>query len=130
MSISIGHLAFNVQNMEASLKFYKEALGIDKAFSLHGKDGKPWIEYLKVAPNQFIELFYNGTGSQNGNFSHLCLKVDDINAATKRVEDAGYKIDSGPSQGMDGNWQSWVKDPDGTRIELMQISPESPQAKA
>ena len=130
MGIKIGHTAFSVKDMQASLKFYSEALGINKAFSID-KDGQPWIEYLKVADGQFIELFYNGTGEpQTGAFSHLCLTVDDINEASKRVELAGYKLDSEPKQGKDGNWQSWTKDPDGVRIELMQISKESMQAKA
>jgi hypothetical protein len=32
--------------------------------------------------------------------------------------------------GLDGNWQAWVKDPDGNEIELMQLSEDSPQRKA
>ena len=35
-----------------------------------------------------------------------------------------------PRQGRDKNWQCWVDDPDGHRIELMQIDPASPQALA
>jgi lactoylglutathione lyase len=31
---------------------------------------------------------------------------------------------------MDHNWQAWIDDPDGNAIELMQISPDSPQAAA
>ena len=131
MGIRIGHLALLAKDMPASLKFYNDALGITKAFSILNDDGKPWIEYLKVADGQFIELFYNGQGeAQTGPFRHLCLTVDDIYAATKRVEAAGYTMDSQPRQGKDGNWQSWVVDPDGVRVELMQISPDSLQAKS
>ena len=32
--------------------------------------------------------------------------------------------------GADGNWQAWIEDPDGHRIELMQMMPDSLQAKA
>lgn len=31
---------------------------------------------------------------------------------------------------MDKNWQAWIHDPDGNKVELMMIDPESPQAKA
>jgi hypothetical protein len=32
--------------------------------------------------------------------------------------------------GLDGNWQAWVKDPDGNAIEFMQLSEDSPQYRA
>jgi lactoylglutathione lyase len=38
-------------------------------------------------------------------------------------------MDIMPNQGCDFNWQSWTKDPNGIRIELMQIDPKSPHAK-
>ena len=54
----IAHLAVTTKNMEESLHFYLDALGLKKAFSLaNPKDGSPWIEYLLVSPGQFIELF-------------------------------------------------------------------------
>ena len=44
------------------------------------------------------------------------------------LKDAGFAVDSEPRQGSDHNWQAWVKDPNGIRIELMKIDPQSPQA--
>ena len=131
--MTLGHIAFCVTDMPATLAFYEKALGIHKAFSLADPStGAPWIEYLLVAPGQFIELFYGGNApaAVQGNpagFGHLCLAVDDINAAAARVREAGYPLIGGPSQGCDGNWQVWTADPDGVRIELMQIMPDSPQ---
>ena len=61
-------------------------------------------------------------------FNHLCLEVDDTFAAVKNVRDSGYPIDIEPKQGSDFNWQAWITDPNGIRIELMQIMPDSPQA--
>jgi predicted lactoylglutathione lyase len=55
---SIAHIAFQVNDMEASLKFY-ETFGIKKAFSISDDNGKPQIEYLKISDGQFIELFYS-----------------------------------------------------------------------
>jgi catechol 2,3-dioxygenase-like lactoylglutathione lyase family enzyme len=121
--------------MEKSLDFYVGALGFTKAFELpNPKTGEPWIVYLHACGGQFVELFYNGeienpwNGRQIG-FSHLCFAVDDIRAMAERIKGAGQALDSEPTQGSDSNWQCWVTDPNGIRIELMQISPESPQAK-
>ena len=129
------HIAITAKDMDESLKFYTEAMGFKRAFELnHPATGDPWIVYLNVAPGQFVELFYGGTDdnpwkSSAAGFNHLCFEVDDIEVATRQVQDAGYTMTSLPKQGVDMNWQSWVTDPNGIRIELMQISPESPQGK-
>ncbi len=135
MAMTMAHMAVTVRDMQESLHFYLDALGLRKAFEIpNPKDGSPWIVYLNVCPGQFVELFYDGTeenpwGPRQIGFNHLCLAVDDIHAATQRVIDAGFTMDVMPKQGADANWQSWTKDPNGIRIELMQIDPTSPQAK-
>ena len=135
MSIKYGHLAVTVKDMEKSLDFYTNALGFRKAFELaRPETGEPWIVYLNVAPGEFLELFYGGEDDNPWQdkligFNHLCLEVDDIYAAVEKVRAAGYPIDSEPRQGSDTNWQAWIKDPNGIRIELMKIMPDSPQAR-
>ena len=130
---NIAHLAFNVSNMEASLKFY-ETFGIKKVFTISSDKGEPWIEYLKVSEGQFIELFYAREPFEpqpmwkNKFYSHLCLGVEDIHAAAKSITDAGYDLAVAPNKGKDGNWQCWTSDPDGNAIEFMQIMPDSLQA--
>ena len=135
MITAIAHSAVTVKDMEASLKFYTEALGFKKVFEIpEPKTGAPWIVYLNVSKGQFVELFYNGTvenpwRSELIGFNHLCFQVDDIHAAAQQVKDAGYRLDTEPKEGVDYNWQAWVTDPNGVRIELMQIDPRSPHAK-
>ncbi|WP_274649759.1 VOC family protein [Paenibacillus humicola] len=132
----IGHTAYNVMDMEQSLHFYRDQLGFEKLFELKNDNDEPWIVYLKVVDKQFIELFYNGRqGVDNDTrvvkgYNHLCLEVNDIEEIVSHLRSKGITIDSGPKQGKDGNWQCWVKDPDGNRIEFMQLDPESPQAKS
>ena len=134
MITSMAHAAVTVKDMNLSLKFYTEALGFRKAFELsHYATGEPWIIYLCVAPGQFLELFYGGTEDNPWRdsligFNHFCFEVDDIFATVEQVRAAGYPIDVEPNQGADMNWQAWVTDPNGVRIELMKIDPKSPQA--
>ncbi len=132
MITRIAHTAYVTRDMAATLRFYCEQLGFKHAFSLAGKDGKPWIEYVKVVDGQFLEFFYPKEGKpfDKGTYLHLCLEVDDIHGQAAAMEAAGISIRVPPKQGMDGNWQCWVDDPDGNPIELMQIDPASPQARA
>ncbi len=135
MAKAMAHMAITVRDMQESLRFYTEALGLKKVFEIpNPKDGSPWIVYLNVCPGQFVELFYDGTAEnpwkpEQIGFNHLCFEVEDIHEASRKVLDAGFKMDVMPNQGCDFNWQSWTKDPNGIRIELMQIDPQSPHAK-
>ena len=131
----IGHVAFKVTDMERSLKFYCDILGGKKAFSMD-QDGKPWIEYVALAEGLYIELFHDGTPRTEDNsdehltgFLHTCIEVDDIFEITERVKKNGGTMFVEPLQGCDGNWQAWVIDPDGNRIEFMKLEPNSPQAQ-
>lgn len=131
----IGHNAYTVKDMEKSLHFYSEILGFKKLFELKRPEtGEPWIVYLKVKDGQFIELFYGGNkkvevdGSTIG-YSHLCLEVDDIHQTAEYLKSKGVHLDVEPKQGLDLNYQCWARDPDGNRIEFMQMHPDSPQLK-
>ncbi len=127
----LAHTAYNVADMEASLKYYREALGFEKAFDLADHRGEPWIVYLYAGGGQFIELFYTKPGDPKKvgriGADHLCLLTDDISAAAENIKAAGYPLDSDVSFGSDGNWQCWTHDPDGNRIEIMQMGEESLQ---
>lgn len=131
----IAHGAVTVRDMDESLTFYTKALGFEKAFSIPNPEtGAPWIEYLAIGGGQFLELFYGGKTENPWNsaligFNHFCMEVEDIYAIAQQIKDAGYVLTTEPKQGADGNWQAWVTDPNGVRIELMKIDPNSPQAK-
>ncbi|MGM7683453.1 VOC family protein [Cytobacillus sp. Hm23] len=130
----IGHTAYTVKNMEKSLHFYCDILGFQKLFELKNSDDEPWIVYLKIREGQFIELFYGGkkTNEVDGStigYAHLCLEVTDIHEIANHLKKNGLKLDVEPLQGLDLNYQCWVKDPDGNAIEFMQMNPDSPQMK-
>jgi catechol 2,3-dioxygenase-like lactoylglutathione lyase family enzyme len=135
MLTGMSHLALTVKDMEKSMDFFCRVLRFKKAFELNEpQTGKPWIVYLHIGGRQFVELFYNGNKDnpwENGTrgFNHICFEVDDIHQFAKHVEAEGYTMDRPPVKGSDNNWQCWLTDPDGVRIEVMQISPDSPQGK-
>ncbi|MRH41602.1 VOC family protein [Aquibacillus halophilus] len=127
----IGHTAYTVKDMDKALNFYCDVLGFKKVFELD-RDGEPWIVYLKICDYQFIELFYGGEKEievdvKTIGYSHLCLEVEDIYQISEHIKSKGVKLDKEPKQGVDMNYQSWVSDPDGNKIELMQYHPECPQ---
>jgi lactoylglutathione lyase len=136
MITGIGHVAFRVADLERALDFYCGKLGFREAFRLE-REGQPspWIVYLRLAQNQFIELFPRAEGSvasrgTAAGYNHYCLVVDDMAATLRELRDRGLEITGEPVMGVDTNWQFWLQDPDGNAIELMQIAEGSPQAAA
>jgi lactoylglutathione lyase len=135
MITGLGHVAFRITDLEKSLDFYCAKLGFTEAFRLE-REGEfsPWIVYIQVAPNQFIELFPGAKGENTSRgpvgYNHFCLVVDDLPATLRELAGRGLAITGEPQKGLDNNWQYWINDPDGNAIELMQIVPESPHAAA
>jgi len=127
----LAHAAFAVADVARTLAFY-EQLGICEAFRLHHGDGSLMLVYLHVAGDRFIEIFPSGPDREpggKGSFMHLCLLTEDLTGAVEVLRAAGIAIDRPPSVGRDTNLQAWISDPDGNPIELMQLSPDSPQRR-
>lgn len=135
MILGLGHVAFRISNLERSLDFYCNKLGLTEAFRLNDEQGNPWIVYIKINDDNFIELFPGGQqrveipGGAVA-YSHICLRVDDMQATLKQLAERGLPTPGEAKLGKDGNYQYWLTDPDGNRIELMQIMPDSLQARS
>lgn len=128
--IDMAHPAFACHDIDASLAFY-EKLGISESFRLMHDDGSLMLIYLHVAGDRFIELFPNGPSPEERaskqSFMHICLMAEGLEAYVEDLRAEGITIDIEPKMGLDFNMQAWIADPDGNKIELMEISPKSPQ---
>ncbi|HZP19745.1 MAG TPA: VOC family protein [Bauldia sp.] len=130
----LAHVALKVKDIKRSLDFYVNRMGFDEMFHLN-RDGKLWIVYLRVTDDQYIELFPDGEGDQvpprgRTGVDHFCLGVDDLDAVIAQLRKAGIKLTAEKKEGADFNFQAWIADPDGNRIELMQIMPKAMQLSA
>lgn len=132
--VGIGHVAIRVKDVERTLDFYVGKLGFQEMLRLD-RDGRLWLLYLRITDTQFLEVFPEGVGEGAAGkdavgYNHLCLEVSDIDAAVAELESAGVALTNPLKLGADGNRQAWIEDPDGHRIELMQMALDSLQAKA
>lgn len=130
-----GHIAFVVKDMERSLDFYCNKLGFELIHTLYDEQEKPWLNYLRICDGTYMELFYDGEGENPADwhsrgFQHVCFETEDVAAFVEKLRALGIKIDQEPKRGGDLNLQAWIHDPDGNKIELMQLHPDSPQMRA
>jgi len=128
----IAHVAYQVSNMEASIAFYDKVFGFKKKFELLDDQNKPWIVYLQVNENQFIELFYAHQPIENHSkqsYQHLCIEVTNIVEEANRIQNIGYVLKHPVILGKDYNYQCWIDDPDQNPIELMEYGKDALQLK-
>jgi lactoylglutathione lyase len=126
---SLGHVAVRVNDIDRSLDFYVNKLGFEEMFRLHKEDGTLWIVYLRVTDDQYVELFPGGEGNRSphteaAGYNHMCFTVDNLDAVIAQLAERGVALSRGRKVAVDRNPQAWVEDPDGNRIELMEMSPD------
>lgn len=126
---ALAHACFVVSDLEASLAFYCDQLGLKHAFDFLNEEGERTGVYLHVGGRSFIELFRGSLKerAEGQSYRHLCLEVEDLPAAVATLRARGVEV-SEPKRGRDHSWQAWLSDPDGNRIELHAYTPESQQA--
>ena len=131
----IGHVAIRVKDVARTLDCYSCRLDFAEILRLHRDDGRVWLIYLRITDDQFLEIFPDAVGERappgeaNG-LNHVCLTVDDLDGIVDQLAERGIPLTQGKKTGADGNLQAWIEDPDGNRIELMQMAPDSLQLEA
>jgi lactoylglutathione lyase len=123
------HSMVRVTDLDASIRFYRDALGLVQVRRSEHEAGRFTLVYLAAPGDEDaqVELTYNwpaadGQGETytgGRNFGHLAYAVPDIYAACQRLMDHGVLINRPPRDGR----MAFVRSPDGISIELLQAGP-------
>jgi len=123
------HTMVRVTDLDAALRFYCDALGLQQLRRSDNEAGRFSLLFLAAPGDESaqVELTYNWpdadgkaeayTGGRN--FGHLAYAVDDIYATCQRLMDHGVLINRPPREGR----MAFVRSPDGISIELLQAGP-------
>ncbi|WP_457356185.1 VOC family protein [Roseateles sp. P5_D6] len=118
------HTMVRVSDLDASLKFYCDALGLRELRRSEHEAGRFTLIFLAAPGDDSaqVELTHNWdeSGYTGGrNFGHLAYAVDNIYAACQKLMDHGVTINRPPRDGR----MAFVRSPDGISIELLQAGP-------
>lgn len=120
------HTMLRVSNLEQSLAFYTDVLGMTLFRRKDYPDGRftlAFVGFGNEQDNACVELTHNwDTDSYAlGNaFGHIALEVDDVYAACEKIRAKGGVITREPGPMKHGSTiLAFVKDPDGYQIELL-----------
>jgi len=122
------HTMLRVGNLEESLKFYTEVLGMkllrQKEYS-EGKFTLAFVGYGEESDHTVLELTYNwGVEEYNlgDAYGHIAIGVDDIYATCDEIKARGGKVSREPGPMKHGSTViAFVEDPDGYKVELIQL---------
>ena len=121
------HAMVRVRDLEASMRFYRDALGLVETRRKDHPEGRFTLVYLAAPanPEAEVELTYNYDDEDYGsarNFGHLAFAVDDIYAACERLQAHDVVINRPPRDGR----MAFVRSPDQISIELLQAGAALP----
>jgi lactoylglutathione lyase len=124
------HAMVRVRDLDASLHFFRDALGLVETRRNDYPQGRFTLVYLAAPanPEVEVELTYNYDDEDYGgarNFGHLAFAVDDIYATCRRLQDHGVTIARPPRDGR----MAFVRSPDAISIELLQAGAALPPAE-
>lgn len=124
------HTMVRVSDVQASLRFYCDALGLQVLRKADVPGGRFSLYFLSAPgqPEAQVELTHNWdeSGYAGGrNFGHLAYAVDDIYAACERLRSHGVVINRPPRDGA----MAFVRSPDGISVELLQSGGALPPAE-
>jgi lactoylglutathione lyase len=125
------HSMVRVRDLDATLRFFCEGLGLRETRRIENAAGKFTLVFLSAAesPEAEIELTWNwGSTEDYGsarNFGHLAFRVDDIYATCAHLQAMGVTINRPPRDGH----MAFVRSPDLISIELLQKGAPLPPAE-
>lgn len=119
MKFKMIHENYNVQDLERSMKFYKEALGLLETRRIESEDGSFIIVYLGNEESSFeLELTWLRDHKEPYNLGecefHLAFEADDYEAAYQKHKEMGCICFENPEMGI-----YFISDPDGYWLEIL-----------
>lgn len=130
------HTMVRVVDVDASLRFYCELLGMEQVDRRDYENGRFSLIFLAApgnvgaaeASSPLLELTYNWDPEEydgGRNFGHLAFEVDDVYTLCAKLEAGGVTINRPPREGR----MAFVRSPDGISVELLQAGDALPLAE-
>jgi len=115
------HTMVRISNIDASLDFYCNKLGLKEQRRYDSKTGRYTLIFLAAEGNEsaLLELTYNWDTEdydEGRNFGHLAYEVEDIYITCQQLLEAGITINRPPRDG----YMAFIRSPDNISIELLQ----------
>jgi lactoylglutathione lyase len=120
------HTRYRVTDLDKTVRFYKEVLGLQETRRSTSGRGSQLVFFKAPGSSEEIEICkYDASGPVivGPDLTHLAFEVDDIDAFAKHAAALGYPLSDGPHRSSNGSAIAFVDAPEGYEIELIQKAP-------
>ena len=121
--VRVNHVGISVPDIDEAIEYYTETLGFPEAFRLINESGQLALVYVQVSQNTFVELQPMNAQRPPG-ISHFGLHVEDMDAVTSMFRERGANVGETRVSGTNAILSNII-DPNGIRMELAELPPES-----
>jgi len=126
--VGLNHVALSVPNLDEAVTYYTKTMGFPEAFRSVDEKGQVALVYVQISKNTFIELQPANPQRPPG-INHLGLHVENMNAATAMFKQRGANVSETRVSATKAILAN-ITDPNGVRIELAELPPESQHRQA
>ena len=117
MAITLNHVNIDAQNLEETIAFYVQAIGLAEGWRPPFGFPGAWL-YAGETPVVHLTLAGLGTTSGGARVAHIAFAFDDLDAAQKRLDQLGLRYSPPTRQPGTGLRQIFLVDPNGVAVEL------------
>jgi lactoylglutathione lyase len=117
------HTRYRVSDLEKTVSFYKEVLGLEEMARSRSPRGSEIVFFKAPQSEEQIEICkFDPSGPVNvgTDITHLAFEVEDLDAFAKRAAAKGYPLSDGPTSTGSGSSFGFIDAPEGYEIELIQ----------
>jgi lactoylglutathione lyase len=119
------HTRYRVQDLDRTINFYKDVLGLEEIRRHKSPRGSELVFLKAPQSEELIEICrYDGSGPVvvGSDLTHLAFEVDDLAEFAKQAAAKGYPLSDGPTTSSTGTVFAFIDAPEGYEIELIQAS--------
>ena len=125
--VQVNHIGMNVPDLNATVDYYTKTLGFPEAFRVNDDKGQARLVYVQISKGTFFEL-QPGPGKPAA-INHVGIHVENMAQATEMFKKRGVNVGE-IRQSDTGAVLNNITDPNGIRIELAELGPQSMHRKA
>jgi lactoylglutathione lyase len=122
-AIRLLHTRYRVNELERTVKFYKEVIGLEEVQRHKSPRGSELVFMKAPASEELIELCYFPAGGPvlvQPDLTHLAFEVESLDSFGKHLAKLGLRYSDGPNFNTDGGGFAFIDAPEGYEVELIQ----------
>lgn len=117
------HTRYRVSDLEKSVAFYRDVLGLEEVKRHTSGRGSQLVFFKAPGSEELIEICKfdaSGPVQVGPDLTHLAFEVEDLDAFARHAAGHGYPLTDGPHRSMGGSAIAFIDAPEGYEIELIQ----------